>query len=63
MFLQMQVFGTFKLLMALLGASWLFFGRSDPKKAPKMGPQMAPNRFKMDHNGELGAQESPARGF
>ena len=26
--------------------------------APKMGPQMAPNRFKMGHDGELGAEES-----
>ena len=58
-FLQMQVFGTLKLLMAILGPSWLLLGRS----GPKMGPQMAPNRLKMDHNGELGTQEFPARGL
>ena len=36
----MQVFGTLKLLMAILGPSWLLLGRS----GPKMGPQMHPNR-------------------
>ena len=51
------------LLMVLLGPSWLLLGRSGAKMNPKMGSQMAPNRFKMDHNGELGAQEFPARGL
>ena len=37
----MQVFGTLKLLVVLLGPSWLLWGRSGPKKAPKIGPQMA----------------------
>ena len=43
-FLQMQVFGTLKLLMVLLGPSWLLLGRSGPKMGPKMVPQMPPNR-------------------
>ena len=40
----MRVFGTLKLLMVLLGPSWLLLGRSGPKIDPEMGPQMAPNR-------------------
>ena len=36
----MQVFDTLKLLMLLLGPSWLLLGRSGPKMAPKMGPQI-----------------------
>ena len=40
----MQVFGTLKQLMAILGPSWLLLGRSGPKIGPKMGPQMPPNR-------------------
>ena len=56
----MQVFGTFKLLMVLLGSSWLLFGRSGPEMAPKMGPQMASNRSKMGHLGEQEAQAQPA---
>ena len=39
----MQVFGTLKLLVVLLGSSWLLWGRSGPKKAPKIGPQMVLN--------------------
>ena len=62
-FLQMQVVGTLKLLMVLLGPSWLLLGGSGPKMAPKMDPQMAPNRLKMDRNGELGPQEFQARGL
>jgi hypothetical protein len=33
----MQVFGTLKLLVVLLGPSWLIWGRSGPKKVPKIG--------------------------
>ena len=43
-FLQMQVFCSLKLLMVLLGPSWLLLGRSGPKMTSKMGPQIAPNR-------------------
>ena len=50
----MQVFGTLKLLVVLLGPSWLLWGRSVPKKAPKIGPQMA-------LNGQQEAQAQPAR--
>ena len=49
----MQVFGTLKLLVVLLGSSWLLWGRSGPKKAPKIGPQMA-------SNGQQEAQAQPA---
>ena len=59
----MQVLGTLNLLMVLLGPSWLLLGGSGLEMGPKMGPQMAPNLLKMDHNGELGAQEFPARGL
>ena len=40
----MQVFGTLKLLMVLLGPSRLLLGRFGPKMNPKMGPKMVPNR-------------------
>ena len=39
----MQVFGTLKLLVVLLGPSWLLWGRSGAKKAPKISHQMALN--------------------
>ena len=39
----MQVFGTLKLLVVLLGPSWLFWGRPGAKKAPKISPQMVLN--------------------
>ena len=48
----MQVFGTLKLLVVLLGPSWLLWGRSGPKKAPKIGPQAL--------NGQQEAQAQPA---
>ena len=38
--LEMQLFGSLKLLMALLGSSWSFLGRSGPKLGPKMGPKV-----------------------
>ena len=41
-FLKMQLFGSLKLLMALLGSSCPLFGRSGPKMGPKMGPQSGP---------------------
>ena len=44
--------------MVLFGSSWPLLGRFGPKMAPKMGAQIAPNRFKMGYDGELGAQES-----
>ena len=49
----MQVFGTLKLVVVLLGPSWLLWGRSGAKKAPKIGPQMA-------LNGQQEAQAKPA---
>ena len=49
----MQVFGTLKLLVVLLGPSWLLWGRSGPKKAPKIGSQMA-------LSGQQEAQAQPA---
>ena len=56
----MQFFGTLKLLMVLLGASWLLLGRSGSKMIPKMGPEMAPDRLKMDHLGDQEARANPA---
>merc|ERR1711976_176148 len=38
-FLKMQLFGSLKLLMALLGSSYPLFGRSDPKMVPKTAPK------------------------
>ena len=38
----MQVFGTLKLLIAFLGASWPLLGRSGPKTGPQNGPQSNP---------------------
>ncbi len=49
----MQVFGTLKILVVLLGPSWLLWGRSVAKKAPNIGPQMA-------LNGQQEAQAQPA---
>ena len=40
----MQVFGTLKLLMVLLGPSRPLLGRCGPKMHPKMGAKTAPNR-------------------
>ena len=40
-FLKMQLFGSLKLLMALLGSSCPLFGRSGPKMGPKMDPKVA----------------------
>ena len=39
-FLLMQVFGTLRLLMGLLGPSWPLLGRSGPKWVPKMAPKV-----------------------
>ena len=41
-FLKMQLFGSLKLLMALLGSSCPPFGRSGPKMGPKMVPKRDP---------------------
>ena len=41
-FLKMQLFGSLKLLMALLGSSCSLFGRSGPKMGPKMVPKSGP---------------------
>ena len=41
-FLKMQLFGSLKLLMALLGSSCPLFGRSGPKMASKMAPKSDP---------------------
>merc|ERR1712115_99315 len=41
-FLKMQLFGSLKLLMALLRSSCPLFGRSGPKMGPKMVPKTAP---------------------
>ena len=41
-FLKMQLFGSLKLLMALLGSSCPLFGRSGPKMGPKMVPKRGP---------------------
>ena len=49
----MQVICTLKLLVVLLGPSWLLWGRSGAKKAPEIGPQMA-------LNGKKEAQAQPA---
>ena len=38
----MQLFGSLKLLMALLGSSCPLFGRSGPKMGPKMVPKRGP---------------------
>ena len=43
-FLKMQLFGSLKLLMALLGSSCPLFGRSDPKMGPKIVPKNAPKK-------------------
>ena len=43
-FLKMQLFGSLKLLMALLGSSRPLFGRSGPKMGPKMVPKNAQKR-------------------
>ena len=40
----MQLFGSLKLLMALLGSSCPLFGRSGPKMAPKNSPNMLQKR-------------------
>ena len=40
----MQLFGSLKLLMALLGSSCPLFGRSGPKMGPKMVPKNAQKR-------------------
>ena len=41
-FLKMQLFGSLKVLMALLGSSCPLLGRSGPKMGPKMGPKSGP---------------------
>ena len=41
-FLKMQLFGSLKLLMALLGSSCPPFSRSGPKVGPKMVPKSGP---------------------
>ena len=41
-FLKMQLFGSLKLLMVLLGSSCPLFGRSGPKMDPKMVPKRGP---------------------
>ena len=41
----MQLFGSLKLLMALLGSSCPLFGRSGPKMGPKMVPKTAQKRY------------------
>ena len=38
----MQLFGSLKVLMALLGSSCPLLGRSGPKMGPKMGPKSGP---------------------
>ena len=38
----MQLFGSLKLLMALLGSSCPLLGRSNPKMGPKMDPKSGP---------------------
>ena len=38
----MQLFGSLKLLMALLGSSCPLFGRSGSKMIPKIGPKSGP---------------------
>ena len=47
----MQIFGTFKLLMILLGPSWLFLGpiwpQNGPQSFPKLVPKMTSNIFKI----------------
>ena len=43
-FLRMQLFGSLKLRMALLGSSCPLFGRSGPKMGPKMIPKNAQKR-------------------
>ena len=42
----MQDFGSLKLLVALLGASWPFLGRSGPRMVPKMAPKVVPKVLK-----------------
>ena len=41
----MQLFGSLKLMMALLGSSCPLFGRSGPKMGPKMVPKTAQKRY------------------
>ena len=41
----MQLFGSLKLLMALLGSSCPLFGRSDPKMGPKIVPKNAQKAY------------------
>ena len=43
-FLKMQLFGSLKLLMALLGSSCPLFGRSGPKMGPNKVPKNAHQR-------------------
>ena len=53
-FLKMQLFGSLKLLMALLGSSCPLFGRSGPKMGPKMVPKRDPKSDqKMVHKSGL----------
>ena len=47
----MQVFGNLKLLVVLWGPSWLLWGRSGPKKAPKIGSRW----HEMGQDGDAGA--------
>ena len=71
----MQLFGTLKLLMALLGSSWPLLGPIWPQNGPQNGPQsgqMTPKKVnfkpilgpkmdpKMVQDGEGGAQAEPA---
>ena len=42
-FLKMQLFGSLKFLMSLLGSSCPFFGRSGPKLGPEMAPKSGSN--------------------
>ena len=49
----MQLCSNLKLLVALLGPSWLLWGRSGLKKLPEIGPQMA-------LSGQQEAQAQPA---
>ena len=58
-FLKMQLFGSLRLLMALLGSSCPLFGRSGPKMGPKMVTKSGP---KSDEKvGQNGPQNGPQK--
>ena len=44
-FLLIQVFGSMKILMALLGSSWSLLGRSGPKMGPKIVTKSFPKNY------------------